>query len=371
MEPVQTVPQRPVVRLGDDHSPWSRTPARGRQPRGGCCHLALPPASVPTAQPPATGAPHARPGLAGRSAGKGGRRGPHPDPADRVRHRPPTDLRDVVGGARVPASATVARAVDGPAATGASTGSGGQGRPATSTRSPPPPPEGRRRTRPDRRLDTGRLDTAWVDTGRLDTGRLDTGRVDSRRPSAGPAGRRPQVSGQRTAGQPDPGRRDRMGGHRLLDSGDRRRGVPAGRVDHGEDARALDGGWTLLWADAVWGEQSPGPLGSKDAEAPTLPRMGLAAAATVSCRWDAAVPLAPWRTAVLGRFRAESRSDGGGSSVMPSRTAVGSTMSRCTTEGEPSERGSAGVSLTRSDEEMAELNRLLAKGPSEPDEKLL
>jgi hypothetical protein len=39
--------------------------------------------------------------------------------------------------------------------------------------------------------------------------------------------------------------------------------------------------------------------------------------------------------------------------------------------GEPSERGSAGVSLTRSDEEMAELNRLLAKGPSEPDEKLL
>jgi hypothetical protein len=187
-------------------------------------------------------------------------------------------------GARVSASATVARAVDGPAATGASTGSGGQGRPATSTRSPPPPPEGRRRTRPDRRLDTGRLDTAWVDTGR---------------PSAGPAGRRPQVSGQRTAGQPDPGRRDRMGGHRLLDSGDRRRGVPAGRVDHGEDARALDGGWTLLWADAVWGEQSPGPLGSKDAEAPTLPRMGLAAAATVSCRWDAAVPLAPWRTALV------------------------------------------------------------------------
>jgi hypothetical protein len=56
---------------------------------------------------------------------------------------------------------------------------------------------------------------------------------------------------------------------------------------------------------------------------------------------------------------------------MPSRTAVGSTMSRCTTEGEPSERGSAGVSLTRSDEEVAELNRLLAKGPSEPDEKLL
>jgi hypothetical protein len=43
-----------------------------------------------------------------------------------------------------------------------------------------------------------------------------------------------------------------MGGHRRLDSGDRRRGVPAGRVDHGDDARPLDIGWTLLRADVVW-----------------------------------------------------------------------------------------------------------------------
>jgi hypothetical protein len=43
-----------------------------------------------------------------------------------------------------------------------------------------------------------------------------------------------------------------MGGHRLLDTGDRRRGVPAGRVDHGDDARPLDTGWTLLRADVVW-----------------------------------------------------------------------------------------------------------------------
>jgi hypothetical protein len=176
-----------------------------------------------------------------------GRRAPHPDPAARVRHRPPSDQRDRGSVARVPASATVDRAVDGPAATGASTRSGGHGRPASSTWSPPPPPEhGRRRTRPDG------ADTERLDTGRLDTGRLDTGRVDSRRPSAGLSGRRPQVTGQRTAGQPDPGRRNRMGGHRMLDTGDRRRGLPAGSVDHGDDARALDTGWTLLRADVVW-----------------------------------------------------------------------------------------------------------------------
>jgi hypothetical protein len=35
-----------------------RAPSRGRQPRGGGSHLALQPAPVPTAQPPATGAPH-------------------------------------------------------------------------------------------------------------------------------------------------------------------------------------------------------------------------------------------------------------------------------------------------------------------------
>jgi hypothetical protein len=87
----------------------------------------------------------------------------------------------------------------------------------------------------------------------------------------------------------------------MLDTGDRRRGVPAGRVDHGDDARPLETGWTLLWADAVWAKQPPGPLHSKDAEAPTLLRTGLASAATVSCRWYAAVQLAPWRTALLKR----------------------------------------------------------------------
>jgi hypothetical protein len=58
---------------------------------------------------------------------------PAPNPAARVRHRPPTDQRHFGSIARVPASSTVDRAVDGPAATGVSTRSCGHGRPATST----------------------------------------------------------------------------------------------------------------------------------------------------------------------------------------------------------------------------------------------
>jgi hypothetical protein len=143
-----------------------------------------------------------RPGLPGRSAGKRGRRGPHP--------------------------------------------TGGPGPPATSHR---PPRRRQRRRRPgllDRRSSRrrpgshrGRQRFRWsrspgqldlgprrhrlsmggdgrVRTDGADTARLDTARVDSRRLSAGPCGRRPQVTGHRTAGQPDPGRQDRMGGHRRL-----------------------------------------------------------------------------------------------------------------------------------------------------------
>jgi hypothetical protein len=47
------------------------------------------------------------------------------------------------------------------------------------------------------------------------------------------------------------------------------------------------------------GEQPPGPLSGTDAEGTTLPRMGLATAATVSRRWYTAVQLAPWRIAVV------------------------------------------------------------------------
>jgi hypothetical protein len=91
-----------------------------------------------------------------------------------------------------------------------------------------------------------------------------------------------------------------MGGPRLLDSGDRRRGVAAGRVDHGDDARPLETGWTLLRADVVWASTNQDRSAARTLGAATLLGRGLATAATVSCRWYAAVQLAPRRTALLG-----------------------------------------------------------------------
>jgi hypothetical protein len=85
----------------------------------------------------------------------------------------------------------------------------------------------------------------------------------------------------------------------MLDTGDRRRGLPAGSVDHGDDARPLDTGWTLLRADAVWASNNQDRSAARTPRAPTLLRTGLAPAATVSCRWYAAVQLAPRRTALL------------------------------------------------------------------------
>ena len=271
-----------------------RAPSRGRQLRGGCRHLVLPPAPVPTAQPPARGAPDA--GLAclvaqWSSAAAAART----NPAARVRHRPSTDQRDLGSVARVPASWTVDRAVDGPAAPGASTRSCGHGRPATSTWSPPPPPEhGRRRTRPDGRLDTGRLDTA-----RVDSGRVDSGRVDSSRPTAGPLDDHPRG--------PDTGRLD----SRIPDA-------ETGWADTACWTPATDAVACLLAGSATAttpdrsrpagrcsGQTSSGRAtqdrsAARTPRAPTPLRTGLATAATVSCRWYAAVQLAPWRTAVLG-----------------------------------------------------------------------
>jgi hypothetical protein len=88
----------------------------------------------------------------------------------------------------------------------------------------------------------------------------------------------------------------------MLDSGDRRRGVPAGRVDHGGDARPLATGWTLLRADVVGASDNQDHAAASTPRAPTLRRTGLATAATVSCRWYAGVQLAPWRTAVLSQI---------------------------------------------------------------------
>jgi hypothetical protein len=161
-------------------------PARGRQPRGRCSHLAPQPAPVPTAQPPATGAPHAslawlvaqRASAAAAARTQPGGPGPLPTslrPTRLRQHRPRPGLLDRRSSRRRPA------------ATGPP--------PVPVVRSPGHRLSGRRRTRLDGR---GRQQTAgrWM--------------VDSRRPTAGPSGR-PQVTGHRTAGQPDPGRRYRMG----------------------------------------------------------------------------------------------------------------------------------------------------------------
>jgi hypothetical protein len=250
-------------------APSPRTAARWRlQPpcAAACSRAAQPPRRAPRAGLACLVAQRASVAAAART-----------NPAARVRHRPPSDQRDVGSVARVPASSTVDRAVDGPAATGPPPV-------PVVTVARPPPEVGGIRTRPDGR---GRQQTAGHWTGGQQTA------------TAGPAGRRPQVTGHRTAGQPDPGRRNRMGGHRMLDTGDRRRGLPAGRVDDGDDARPLDTGWTLLGADAVWASNNQDRSAARTPRASMLLRTGLATTATVSCRWYAPVELAPRRTAVL------------------------------------------------------------------------
>jgi hypothetical protein len=297
-----------------------RAPSRGRQPRGGCSYLALQPAPVPTAQPPARGAPSAA-WPAWSLSGQAGPPRPAPNPAARVRHQPPIDQRDFGSVARVPASSTVDRAVDGLAATGASTRSGGQGRPATSTWVPTATACGGGDGRV--RMDGGRHQTPGHRTGGHRT--VDSRRVDSRRPTAGPSGRPSQVTGHRTAGQPDAETGwvwTPHAGHRRPTPWlacwqcrpRRRRLTSRERLDAPPGRRRL-------------GEQQPGPLSRRDAGGTHAGTDGSGPAATVSCRWYAAVQLAPWRTAVLGRFRVERRASGSRSSVMASTDCGGGSGS--------------------------------------------
>jgi hypothetical protein len=143
----------------------------------------------------------------------------------------------------------------------------------------------------------GAAHTRRLDTARVDSRRPTTGRVDSSRPTAGPLDDHPKVTRHRTAGPrtPKPDGWTPHAGHR--------RPTPwlaCWPFDHGDHARPLDTGWTLLQADVVWASNNQDRSAATTPRAPTLLRMGLATAATVSCRWYAAVQLAPWRTAVLG-----------------------------------------------------------------------
>jgi hypothetical protein len=246
------------------------------------------------------------------------RRGP-PQLGGPGRHRPPSDQRDCGSVAPRPGLLDRRRAVDGPAATGASTRSGGQG-----PRPPRPGPQ-RHRLRWKKTdasgmvgADSRRLDTARVDSRQLDSRRLDAGRVDSRRPTAGLSGRRPQVTGHRTAGQPDPGRRNRMGGHRM---GGQRRPTPWLVCWQGRPRRRRPTPRYRLEAppaDAVRASNNQDRAAARTPRAPTLLRTGLASAATVSCRWSAP---SSWRLGALlssDEFRIERRANGDASSVMTS-----------------------------------------------------
>jgi hypothetical protein len=223
-----------------------RAPSRGRQPGGGCRHLALQPAPAPTAPPPATGAPHARPGLPGRSAGKRGHRGPHPTrrPGSAT-DLPPTNATWASSPASRPPRASI--------------------EPSTARPPPGPPPVpvvtvarplrlGPKRHRlsmgGDGRVRTDGADTRRLDTARVDSRRLDTGRLDSRRPTAGPAGRPSQVTGHRTAGQPD-AETGWVDTAYWTPATDAVACLLAGSTT-ATTPRALDTGWTLLGADAVW-----------------------------------------------------------------------------------------------------------------------
>jgi hypothetical protein len=220
-----------------------RPPSTGRQLCGRRGHLA-PPACSHALAPPATGAPHA--GLAClvalrvRAATR-----TQPSPG-----RPPTSrLPNARPRQRRPQACS---AVDRAARR--------RGRP----QGPRPDPDGCPPHRPGRQ----RHHLTWDETdasGRTgaDSRRLDAGRVDSRRPDLG---RRPQVTGHRTAGQPDPGHPK-----------------PDGWTPHAGHRRPTP--WRACWqcrprrrrpTSRYWldapprrrrlGEQPPGPLSRRHAE---------------------------------------------------------------------------------------------------------
>src|SRR4029453_8086302 len=89
---------------------------------------------------------------------------------------------------------------------------------------------GRRRTRPDGRRPTpdGWTPDGWTADGRPPT--LWTTTPGDRTPDGWTAGSR----------TPNPDGWTPHTGH----IGDRRRGLPAGSINHGDDARPLDAGWT-------------------------------------------------------------------------------------------------------------------------------
>src|SRR5829696_6861353 len=118
----------PAVRLGDDHTAWSST-----QPEDASTRPVPPPRAAACPSCPPRGRPRRAPrtpaGPGWSLSGQARPPRPAPDPAARVASQLPLTQRDFGSVARVPASATVDRAVDGPAATGVSTPSRWSGSP--------------------------------------------------------------------------------------------------------------------------------------------------------------------------------------------------------------------------------------------------
>jgi hypothetical protein len=221
-----------------------------------------------------------RPGLPGRSAGKRGRRGPHPTRPARVRHRPPTDRRDLGSVAGVPASSTVVE-------------------PSTARQPPGPPPvpvvRVARPARPDphrHRLSMGgdgRVRTdGWTSDGWTRTGGQQTAERRTLRTTTSPGDRTADgwTAGSRT---PNPDGWTPPAGHRRPTPWRacwpcrprRRRPSARDRLDAPAGRRRL------------LGEQPPGPRSSKDAEGTHAATDGSGHRRDVSCRWYAAVQLAP------------------------------------------------------------------------------
>jgi hypothetical protein len=310
-------PIHPGGRLHDDHAPWSPTqPKSGSHPAGAATPRRQPAALRTPAWPAWSLSGYARP----------------PHPTRPGRQRLPTDQRATPAASPAPQACS---AVDRAARR---RGSPPGPRPVPVVTGAPPHRPGLQRHRPmweetDASGPTGRtpdrLDTGGVDTGGVDTGRA--GRWTGGHQPSGPPdpGRRPQVTGHRTGWTPD-------GLHcRIPDddtgwvdsawwtpTGDRRRGWRPGLAGRGDDGRPLDAGRTLRRAGAVWASNNQDRSAARTPRAPTLLRTGLATAATVSCRWYAAVQLAPRRTAVLGWIRVEGRAGGRASSVMASAEAA-------------------------------------------------
>jgi hypothetical protein len=233
-------PTRPSGSAATTHR--GRAPSPGRQPRGGCGHLAPQPAPAPTAQPqrqvlrtPAWPAWS----LSGHTR-------PPPHPPGQAPATPLTNVRPRQRRRPKPAGPSTER-LDGTAATGTSTASCGDGCPRGTSLVPTPPSSvgGDGRVRTDGWTADGWTPDGWT----LDGGHQRAGRVDSRRAGQPDPGQRPQVTEHRTGWTPD----GRTAGPRTtpdgwLDTacwtptGDRRHGRRPGSVDHGDARRWMPAG---------------------------------------------------------------------------------------------------------------------------------